>query len=196
MSFSYAARLLRMKPDNFYVKYVRTGRLKAVVCGKKRGENFFLLKDIASIVEQEEQILNAAEVATICRVNITCVYKWNISGELKPISGPNVDGFGHNLYLVSDVERLNADRETFKAKRVSEGRSARFGRLPTANRRPVRNVVEPRIMQLVNKWGAKPQRKQISGKRVHNQLIKEGYQVGINTVYVCLRELRQQASSH
>jgi hypothetical protein len=58
----------------------------------------------------------------------------------------------------------------------------------------VRNEVAPRIKQLVKKWNAKPNQQRISGEALHRQLTTEGYKVGINTVYVCLRELRQQAS--
>ena len=91
----------------------------------------------------------------------------------------------------SDVEKLHAEREAFKAKRVSEGRSSRFGRPAGPNWQPVRNKIGPRIEQMVNKWSIKPNGKPVTGQRVHCQLLKEGYRVGINTIYVCLRELRQ-----
>jgi hypothetical protein len=98
----------------------------------------------------------------------------------------------HKLYLRSDVENLYAEREAFKAKRVSEGKSARFGRPAGPNWQPVRKKVGPRIEQLVKKWSVKPKGQPISGQRLRRQLVKEGYRVGINTIYVCLRELRQQ----
>lgn len=110
--------------------------------------------------------------------------------------GPNVDGFGRNLYLRTDVERLHAEREAFKAKRDNEGGSYRFGRLAEPNSQPVRTRVAPRIKQLVKKWNARSNGQRVSGQRLHRQLLKEGYNVGINTIYVCLRELRRQVDTH
>jgi hypothetical protein len=128
-------------------------------------------------------------------VNITCLQKLKVAGVLYPVSGPDVDGFGLNLYLRSDVEKLHSERDAFKAKRVSDGGTSRFGRPCGPNQKPVRNQVSPRIEQLVKQWSATSEGQPISGGRIHRQLVQEGYRVGINTVYVCLRELRQQAYS-
>jgi len=57
-------------------------------------------------------------------------------------------------------------------------------------------MVGTRIEQLVKKWSAKSDGKAVSGQRLRRQLLKEGYHVGINTIYVCLRELRQQAGRY
>jgi hypothetical protein len=196
VSFLAAAKMLGSGPDTFYRRYVRTGRLQAVMTGNQRSEYYFSLGDVETVVRLKEQTITASEAAAICKVNISCINKLTVDGELNPISGPNVDGFGHNLYLQPDVERLHAYREAFKEKRNSQGRTSRFGRLTGQQRSPVLERIRPRVSRLCRQWNAKSRERRISGQRIHRQLIKEGYQVGINTVYVCLRELRQQASSH
>lgn len=188
--------MIGSRPDHVYKKYIQTGRLKAVITGKQRSEYYFLIEDVEALIRLNEQTITAADAAAICNVNLTCIHKLTLAGELNPISGPNVDGFGHYLYLRVDVERLCAQREAFKAKRNDQGGTSRFGRPAGPQRSPVLERIRPRVGQLVRQWSAKPQGQRISGLRVHSQLIKEGYQVGINTVYVCLRELRQQAKSH
>jgi hypothetical protein len=192
VAFLIAAKMIGSGPEKFYRKYIRTGRLKAVITGKQRSEHYFLLADVEAVIKLNEQTITSSEAAMICKVNFTCIQKLIVAGALKPISGPSVDGFGYNLYLRTDVERLHAEREAFKAKRKDEGGASRFGRPAGPKRQPVRNEIGPRIEQLVKKWTVKPKGQPISGQRLHRQLVKEGYQVGISTIYVCLRELRQQ----
>jgi hypothetical protein len=196
VAFLSAAKMIGSRPTNFYKKYIQTGRLKAVITGKQRGEHYFLLAEVEAIIKLNKQTITASEAAVICKVNLSCIHKLTVIGKLKPISGPNIDGFGHNLYLRTDAERLHAERETFKAKRNDEGGSSRFGRPAGPNRQPVRNEVRPRIEQLVKEWSVKPKGQPLSGQRLHRQLAKEGYRVGINTIYVCLRELRRQVEVH
>jgi hypothetical protein len=182
--------MIGLKPDNFHAKYVRTGRLKAVIVGKKRGQNYFSLEDIEAILESNEHTISAREAAAICKVNISCIHKWTIAGDLKAVSGPNVDGFGYNLYQRGAVEKLHAQREAFKEKRRNAYGSARFGKPAGSNRRPVRSRIAPRIEQLGKRWSLQSPTRRISGMRMYHQLVREGYQVGLQTVYACLHELR------
>ena len=60
-------------------------------------------------------------------------------------------------------------------------------------RSSVREQVAPRIDQLLEEWSSRSTEKQrITGTRVHRQLRKEGYDVGITTVRKYLREKRRQ----
>lgn len=59
--------------------------------------------------------------------------------------------------------------------------------------RPVADVVEPRIDQILEDWGPRTTPKQrVTAKRVHRQLVEEGYEVGITVVTDYMRELRRR----
>lgn len=63
-----------------------------------------------------------------------------------------------------------------------------------ARARPVFEAVKGRIDELLEQWSPRTTAKQrITGSRVHQQLIEEGYEVGVTTVRQYLRELRRQA---
>jgi hypothetical protein len=190
ISYMPAAKMLNLYPDNFYNKYVRTGRLRPVVARGRRSDYCFWMEDIKVLAEIEKQTIITPEAAEILGVNVSCVDKMIATGVLKPVSGPIVDGFGKNLFLRSDVEQLHRERETFKVERISKGWTSRFGRPKAAKEPPVRSKVGPRINQLIEQWSVKVSRRRVSGPEIYRQLIKEGYKVGIATVYVCLREYR------
>lgn len=58
---------------------------------------------------------------------------------------------------------------------------------------PVKEMVAPRIDQLLDEWRPRTTDKQrITGSRIHRQLVEEGYEVGITTVRDYLREKRRQ----
>lgn len=60
-------------------------------------------------------------------------------------------------------------------------------------RKPVLERVEGRLAALVSEWGERTTRKQhLSGTRLHRQLVEEGYQVGVTTVRLYLREWRRR----
>lgn len=198
VSFTVAAEMLGVSVSTLYTYIPK--KLLQVALDRGEGRRYFRLDDVKTLIEDrnnlKQQYVTTAEVASLCKVEEGSVRAWIEAGLLQPICGPRVDGLVHNLYLRSDVEHLYAEREAFKAKRVSEGKSCRFGRPAGPNWQPVRKKVGPRIEQLIKKWSAQPNGQPISGQRLRRQLVKEGYRVGINTIYVCLRELRQQADVH
>jgi transposase len=58
---------------------------------------------------------------------------------------------------------------------------------------PVKEMVAPRIDQLLEEWRPRTTDKQrITGSRIHRQLVEEGYEVGITTVRDYLRDKRRQ----
>lgn len=199
VSSTVAAEMLGVSVDILY-RYIPKKLLHLAVDYSEASRRYFRLDEVKRLVERRnelrQQCITTAEVASMCKVSKESVHAWVVAGLLQPISRARAAGFVHKLYLRSDIDKLYAEREAFKAKRLSEGRSSRFGRPAGPNWQPVRKKVGPRIEQLVKKWSAKPNRKPVSGQRLRRQLVKEGYRVGINTIYVCLRELRQQASPH
>jgi transposase len=61
--------------------------------------------------------------------------------------------------------------------------------------RPALEQVAPRIDELLEEWGPRTTPKQrITGTRIYQQLVEEGYQAGITTVREYLREKRRQAA--
>lgn len=61
--------------------------------------------------------------------------------------------------------------------------------------RPVLERVAPRIDELLEEWGPRTTPKQrVTGTRIHQQLVEEGYEVGITTVREYLREKRRRAA--
>ena len=66
----------------------------------------------------------------------------------------------------------------------------------TARRpRPVTDKIAPRIDEILNEWAGRVTPKQrITGSRIHRQLLKENYQVGITVVRDYLREKRRRAA--
>jgi len=198
VSSTVAAEMLGVSVAILY-RYIPK-KLLQLALDRGKGWRYFRLDDVKRLIEDrnnlKQQYVTTTEVASLCKVKEGSIHEWIDAGLLQPISGPRADGLAHNLYLRRDVEKLYAEREAYKAKCVSEGRSSRFGRPPGPNWQPVRSRVGPRIEQLVKKWSNKPNGQPVSGQRLRRQLVKEGYRVGINTIYVCLRELRQQTGTH
>jgi TniQ len=189
-------KLFNIQRETLLKKYVRTGRLTIVAEFKngKHGRLYFRMEDVKALSEIEKQTIITPEAAEILGVYVSVVNKLIDSGDLKPISGPNVDGFGKNLFLRSDVEELRRQREAFKAKRIEEGGSARFGRQAGSKASPVKDLIGPRIEQLIEEWKKEMPNKQIIGRRLYHQLVGEGHQLGIVTVYEYLRRRHLKAA--
>jgi hypothetical protein len=126
--FANAARMLDLWPENFYNRYVKTGRLEPALDDGRRGDHYFRLEDLEALIEMEKQTIITPEAAEILGVNVSCVDKMMADELLMPISGPKVDGFGKNLFMRSDVEKLRTEREVFKARQLKKGKTSRFGR--------------------------------------------------------------------
>ena len=61
--------------------------------------------------------------------------------------------------------------------------------------RPVTDKIAPRIDEILSEWAGRLTPKQrITGSRIHRQLLKENYQVGITVVRDYLREKRRRAA--
>jgi transposase len=62
-----------------------------------------------------------------------------------------------------------------------------------ARARPVLEKAAPRIDELLEEWSTRTTPKQrITGTRLHQQLIEDGYKIGITTVREYLHEKRRQ----
>ena len=61
--------------------------------------------------------------------------------------------------------------------------------------RPVTDKIAPRIDEILSEWAGRVTPKQrVTGSRIHRQLLKENYQVGITVVRDYLREKRRRAA--
>ena len=189
VSASVAASMLNRPIHNFYVKYVKTGRLLKVIDWRKRGKQFFRRQEVESLVELEKETIGSPEVAEILKVSMSSIYRMTVSKELQHISGPLVDGYPINLFLRSDVEELNKTREAFRAECVRAGKTARFSKQPGRRSCPAQEKVIHRIKQLVEE---RPSRggvmHRLEGLALHRQLVKEGYKIGTTTVYKILHK--------
>jgi hypothetical protein len=128
IAYTTAAKMCDLWPDNFYNRFVKTGRLNPVMADGRRGDYFFRVEDVEALLEIEKQTIITPEAAEILGVYISGVAKMIAAGVLKPISGPTIDGFGKNLFLRSAIDKLRAEREAYKVKRMNEGKTSRFGR--------------------------------------------------------------------
>ncbi len=194
VSFAAVAEMFNICPENFHKKFIKTGRLKPVLNGVRRGDHFFRLNDVEALAEIDKRTILTSEAAEILGVNISGVGKMIAAGDLAPVSGPNIDGFGHNLLLRDDVEKLREARDAFKAERIKEGKTPRYGRGPRHPRPALREIISPRIVQLIALWKRQDPHRPVSGRELHQQLVREGHQVGIVSVHVALRKIRQQVA--
>jgi hypothetical protein len=110
LSAPEAAKLLNENLSWFYKKWVKTGRLKTVGFEDKLGKHFFFRTDVEACAEVKKNTITGPEAAKKLGIYRTAVLKWTKSGKLRPVSGPAVDGFGCNLYLRIDIERLAESR--------------------------------------------------------------------------------------
>ena len=95
---------------------------------------------------------------------------------------------GHSIRRIS--RELSISRNTVR-KYLEQSEPSR--REPPARGRPVLDHVANRIDEILSEWAPRTTTKQrITGTRVHQQLIEEGYQVGSTTVREYLAEKRRQ----
>jgi hypothetical protein len=189
-----AAKIFGLTADSFFNRYIRTRRLKPVLTIRRRSETYFYLKEVEELLEIEKETVISREAAKILGVSVSGLANMIDSGILKPISGPAIDGFGINLFLRSEVNKFRAEREAYKEKRIKEGGTGRFGRPRHQRARPVLDVIGPRIEQLLEIWRMQEPSSHISGYRLYQQLIKEGYKLGIAAVYEYLRQMHRRAA--
>jgi hypothetical protein len=105
-----AAALLGENLSWFYKRWVRTGRLSRVAFEDKLGKHFFRRSEVEKMVELKKSTVTGPEAAKVLGMHRTAVLKLTKKGMLKPVSGPDEDGFGCNLYLLTDVEKLREER--------------------------------------------------------------------------------------
>jgi hypothetical protein len=184
ISVGLAARMLGRNSRSVRVRYMYTKRLKEVrVAGNTIG--YLRRKDVEALIESERQIVTSMEAAAILKVSMSQIFRMATFGPLKPISGPAVDGYALNLFSRTDVESLRRVRQSFRLGRIKEGGSSRFGAPAGQRFCPVLNQIGPRVDELVGDLSGQENRP--SAVTVHGQLLKEGYTVGINSVYLYLR---------
>lgn len=180
-----AAQMCGRSISYFHARLLKAYALKVVhIDGDHR--RFFQKTDVEEVAARMKELVGAADVRVTLKLGESQLIRLIESGELRPVSGPKIDGFGHNLFSKHDVEIIRKQRECFKRKRMREGGSQRFGKSAGPKRSPVMEAIRPRIKQLLANAAREGHR--ISGIAIHSRLVSEGYEVGINSVYVCLRK--------
>jgi len=111
LSAKEAAKALGEDLSWFYKKWVNTGRIKTINAKDKLGKHFFRKEDIMKAVQMRKETVTGPEAAKLIGVRRGTILKWMYAGKLKPIAGPDIDGFGCYLYLLSDVKKIRKDRE-------------------------------------------------------------------------------------
>lgn len=184
ISMEVAGRLFKKNVSTLKKKYVASGQLKII---KVRGDRrlYFRRQSVEELIESEKRLMTPAEVRAFLGISHSQLFRMIKTCILKRTRGPSVDGSPTNLFLRSDIEKIYSVRKRFKVRRLAEGGSSRFGSPAGPKRTPVLNAIAPRIQELVEQAASKG--KSLTGPPLHRQLLKEGYEVGINSVYVCLR---------
>jgi hypothetical protein len=182
-----AAQLCGRSIRAFKAPFIGKERLN-VIRIEGRQVPYFRRAEVEELGRWLKGLLRAAGVCALLKLSPSQLLRLTKSGELEPVSGPDVDRSAVNLFLKNDVERLRKQREAFKGKRAREGGSARFGKPAGPQRSPIMEMIAPRI----NVWlaRAKAKRIRLSGGAIHRQLVHEGYKVGIASVYVYLQSCR------
>jgi hypothetical protein len=195
VSANVAAAMLGKHIRNFNIKYVRTCRLSPVYIDGKPGKRFFRIKDIEAMIELEKATIGSGSVAGILKVSMSSIYRMVLSGELKPISGPHVDGYPVNLYLRVDVEKLKTARDAFRSECVRVGKMTRYSK-PSDNRScPVQEKIIPRVKQwLKDQFSRNGMTQRICGLELQRLLLSEGYKIATTTIYKVLRKQLEQHS--
>jgi len=186
ISIRAAARLFR-KGVGFSIKYAHQVPLKKTHFSSDP-KGYYRIKDVQELIKREKSFLRAQTVAGILSISQTQLLRLTASQILKPVFGPRIDGSPINLYLSDDVEALRRSRESFRNQRVQQNRSSRFGSPAGNQRSPVLETISNRVEELLSE--ARECGIRLTGGRLHRQLLDEGYKVGINSAYVCLRTRR------
>ena len=101
-----AANALNEDLSWFYKKWVKSRRLSPVRFDDALGIYFFRKSDVLNLVALKRKTVTGPEAAKIIGVTRNTIFKWNKKGEIIPVSGPKVDGFGCHLYLRKDVVQI------------------------------------------------------------------------------------------
>lgn len=188
---SIAAQMCRRSVSNFNARLVKPNALAVVhVDGDRR--RFFRKTDVEEVAARMNDLVGAADVRASLKLGESQLIRLTESGELKPVRGPKIDGFGHNLFSKHDVEIVRKQRESFKRKRALEGGSQRFGKPTGPRRSPVVEAITPRVRELMTEAAVKGIR--MSGATIHKHLAKEGIKICITSAYVCIRKVRSSAA--
>jgi hypothetical protein len=184
ISIQVAAQICAMPIKRFNARLVAKKHLGIFHVDGDRAR-YFRKTEVEKLAAELKNLLGASDVRSVLGLSESQLLRLTISKALKPIYGPHIDGSGVNLFLKSEVEALRRQRQSFKRKRVRAGGSPRFGSPAGPKRRPVIDTIASRVGELISSAEAKGIR--MSGNAIHCQLLEEGHNVGINSVYVCLR---------
>lgn len=102
-------------------QYVRKGLIKTAWEREGTRPFYFLKEEIKSVVKSKAQLVASGEGAAMLGVSIACLRTMVISGKLKPVSGPEINGANKRLYLRRDIKSLYRRRQLTNSRRRREG---------------------------------------------------------------------------
>ncbi|HEX8456391.1 MAG TPA: hypothetical protein VF656_03635 [Pyrinomonadaceae bacterium] len=111
VSIDVAITMLDESSTQFYSRWINTGRLKPVEIKDAGKIRYFRHEDIVAIARFRKTALTLAEVARLKKQPSPVVLAWTMSGKLKAVSGPHIDGFDNYFYLRSDIEDLKVNNK-------------------------------------------------------------------------------------
>ena len=140
ISIVAAARLLGYRtPNNFLLNEVRRGLIKPIkkTDGKRRNlyfdraeiEGLAAKRAYQKAICKDKAYVDTKNAAEILGVNVSAIHKMIHAGIIRPEQGWRSDGVTLNLYRRTDVQRIAAERAAFKAERLKQGKSTRYGHL-------------------------------------------------------------------
>jgi len=188
-----AAGICGRSVSNFNARLANRNALEIIYVDGDRSR-YFRKADVEELAARLENLMGASDVRSTLKLSQSQLCRLVESGDLRPVHGPNVDGYPLNLFSKGDVEIVRKQREYFKRKRVREGGSQRFGKPAGPRRTPVIDAIAPRVKELITEAQANGNR--MSGGTIHKHLVKEGHEMGINSVYVCIRKARSSGLDH
>jgi predicted site-specific integrase-resolvase len=109
-----AAKIFEQGYESFRKQWVKTKRLIPVKFNIELNKYYFHREDVEALAEIKKRTIPSREAAAILGIQKKTLHKLTIAGKIKPFSGPHVDGYGYNMYLQSDVERLAEEMASFK----------------------------------------------------------------------------------
>lgn len=187
VSTKVAAKMLGISVKKFRKVYIQSGQLKAII-GNNTQLHYYAQKDIEPLMEEKKCLVNSSEAARILGVSQDYVNDLTLRGMLKPAGGPRVDGHPHYLYMRSDIEQLRDEKASAKEVFLKRALSAPHRMQTTAKRlRPAQEKIGFRISQIVNNWLVTFPEQRLSVRRIYHQLLDEGCQISLSSVYAYLR---------
>lgn len=111
-----AAAVLGVNETTLY-KWMLSGRVKAFSGPHIDGYGYIMymrsdIEKLRRLLRKKAELIPSSEAARQLGVTRGTIHDWTITGNLKPVSGPSVDGSRINLYPLKEIEDLLTRRQS------------------------------------------------------------------------------------